>query len=85
MDLQGIKKKRSVIQELHASVKGESCRSRPMLDDAEAISMFINTLKVSYYSHLLGHILTNLVDLVKSREMVGQRIQMGKMEDPLRG
>lgn len=58
-----------------------------VLDNAEAVSMFIITLKRVYYYHLLGHESTLLIyifiNLAKSGEMVVENeIKMGKIEIP---
>lgn len=53
---------------------------RLMLDDAEAISMFINTLKWMYYFHLLGHVSTKFANLLKFKNKVNRNIQMVMIE-----
>ncbi len=54
------------------------------LEEAEAVPIFISTLKGAYYSHLLSHVSYSFSDLVHAGEMVERGLCLGKIQNSMK-
>ena len=51
------------------------------MTNKELNKMFLNTLKASYYDRIIGNSNTNFSDVVSAREMIENRVKLGKIEN----
>ena len=53
---------------------------QPLMTNKKLNKMFLNTLKTPYYDRMIGNSYTNFSDMVSIREMIENRVKLGKID-----
>jgi hypothetical protein len=56
----------------------------PPLLDKEIVTLFVNTLKASYYEHVMGRSTQQFTDVVVAAERIEQGVKSGRIFQPRR-